>query len=140
VKPWLTQTRTQINGDKFLICYLMLLATPFWFCVLPLLILTAPMRLMWAKERHRLWWRLGSGLWLVASILVACKLAFGTTMVADGATLHSFPLRYAADPMMGDDPLTTGWIKGINLSVIVGVLMLPLSAASCLETYRRVKR
>lgn len=139
MKPWLTQTHARINGDKFLICYLMLLATPFWFCLLPLLILTAPMRLMWAKERRRLWWRVGSSLWLVASILIACELAHSTSTMPDGTVLHGFPLRIPLDPVMGDDPLTTGWIKGINLSLVAGVLMLPLSAASFFETYRRVK-
>lgn len=140
MKSWLTETHARINGDKFLICYLMLLATPFWFCLLPLLILSAPMRLMWAKERGRLWWRVGSSLWLVASVLLACKLAHAASTLPDGTVFHGFPLRIPLDPMMGDDPMAAAWLKGINLSLVAGTLMLPLSAASWMETKLRLRR
>ena len=112
----------------------MILGTPFWFCLLPILILVVPMKRIWSKARNRILWRSVSITWLSVSILIAAGIALTTEIIVDGTVLRSFPMRYPVDPIFGDNQFMTGWIKGVNISLMVGIFTLPLTVASYIET------
>lgn len=145
MRKWL-QTYSRINGDKFLIVFLMLFASPFWFCVLPLLIFSAPMRLIWRKPVNQSQWRCGSLFSLLLSLSIGFYCAFMVSYEKDGLTYQSFPISYAHHgggwfaPDADTQSYMMGWVPGLNLSLVAGVLMLPLTMASYFETRHRLRQ
>lgn len=142
MRNWLN-TYCRIDGGKFLIVYLMLLGSPFWFCALPLLILVAPLRLIWQKPNNREAWRSGSLSLLLISLMAGAYCAFGVSYMKDSAMYYGFPMGISNGGMRQPDEMDWyyyGWVPAMNISLVVGVLMLPLTIASYVETRRRLAR
>lgn len=141
----LLQTRTRIDGGKFLVVLLMLFGGPVTLALMPLLILTAPMKLMWLKPHRRWWWRGGSIGWLVVSLGIGVFCAWSTDRLVGETLLLSWPLviekSATVDSWMFVDPAFADvrevTIRTFNLTIVTGLLMLPWTMASLWETRRR---
>jgi hypothetical protein len=132
----------RINSGVFLVVYLMLFGTPFTFCLLPLFILVVPLSQMWSKPSRRNLWRWGSLFWLVLSLGVGGWCAFSVQREQDGVLLRGCPLgRPIQSPEFSffsvDESWQFNWVAGLNISIVTGTLMLPLSAISAAEARRR---
>ncbi|WP_309380191.1 hypothetical protein [Cerasicoccus frondis] len=144
MKKWLN-TYSRIDGGKFLVAYLMLLAIadPYWFCLLPLLILSGPIRLIWSKPVNRRKWRFAVLACLLLSAGIAYFCAFHLTYVKDGLVYCSLPVSYSFGEIDQDPSymnwVMSRWISAINFSSVLGLLMLPLTMASYVETKLRIR-
>ncbi|MDQ8200512.1 hypothetical protein QEH56_20265 [Pelagicoccus enzymogenes] len=140
MKPFKTYSR--IDGNKFMIVFMMLVGLPFLWALLPILILSAPMKLIWRKERNRKMWRITSTIGLTISIAIGFWLAFSMDKEVDGVLHYGFPLVYReiqSDSFFdfGNDDVLIGLVRGFDVSIVTATLMLPFTIASYLETKRR---
>ncbi len=133
------KTYSRIDGNKFMIVFMMLYSLPFLWALLPILLLSAPMKLIWRKESRKTLWRLSSSIGLVVSMSLGIWLAFGMDKEIDGVLHYSYPLIYRELPTesglnFGSEPVLISLIRGLNVSIVTATLMLPFTLASYLET------
>ncbi|WP_269541683.1 hypothetical protein [Cerasicoccus fimbriatus] len=131
-------TRVRIDGTVFLIALLMLFPSPTTLGLLPLLILKAPMRFAWKKTESRVLWRVGSSLWLCISLIAGVMASLW--LHGEAPQRIGWPMGYEVSPgYYGPWPIA-GLFHGLNVCLIAGTLMLPISALSYIETKKRLKQ
>lgn len=115
--------------------------------LLPLGILLGPLRLMWNKPVHRMRWRIISLTWLCVSLGVGVTAAFFCDQSTKNGTLIGIPGVFTVQvTSVSNDEIglpefsLAPFYRTLMLAMITGLLMLPLSAASCIEASKRAKK
>lgn len=98
------------------------------------------MKLVWAKETNRKSWRWTSSIWLLVSLFVALYFA----VILKSGEGSTFPISFQTSSGEGFDS-TSGdilyvGVVAINISFVAGIMMLPVSLISYLETKRKIRK
>jgi len=131
MKPWWRSPSwgTVHAGPARLAVWVLVLLSPMFVL---LLLVGSPylvtLRAAWGKARARRVWRIAAGVSVIAAVATATAAAW---LVPQGIPLALPP----ADPWTSEpDPLITNAVVGVNALLMAGVALLPLAAASALET------